>query len=299
MQEVAPSFDGRAEIYSAEQEFVNPFYLTRTRQGYDRPMTSSYVIAVECEGFLPLDPRDPENLDRKADDRDRAHNPAAADTLVRQRDRDRQRQAKEWRKDAEKQRSDLLDLLDAVTTGGKVRLADKLIRDDGTAILYFSFDPGPEGDHFVRHRQVELDQNSDSKKGSVVTGRTVVTTEPHPDTEGEGAVTWDSALRNEIEQARSSVVGAGLQVVGVKVEVHEKGQKSGASAKSRGKEANVTDQQGPTHQETQGSDEPNLSDPEVQDQRAEELREQAQDREATAEAVADNADQSKGKRSKS
>jgi hypothetical protein len=210
-------------------------------------MTSAFTVAVECEGFLPLDPRDPENLDRKADMRDRAHNP----NVDHKADPERERRRKWFRKEAEKQRKDLLDVLRG---SDSAKLIDETIRDDGTAILYFEFDPGPEGDHATVRKEVQLDGNFDPKKGSVVPGRRVVVREPDEKAKGEGAKTWDSAVRNEVEQARSTVVGAGLQVVECRVEAHHTGKPPKIKSESKPsdkKETEVSDPGDSTHQETQ------------------------------------------------
>jgi hypothetical protein len=275
----------------------NLFHVTRTRQDYAARMTSSYVVAVECEGFLPLDPRDPENLDRKSLDRERRHNPNVDWKKERKAQHHQEGQRrKEYREEAEEQRRDLLAAVRNVAKNrDDVRLADSLIRDDGTAILYFEFDPAPEGDHFVEHHMVKLDQNFDAKRGPVTVARRVVTERPNRDTKGEGAKTWDSALRNEIDHARSTVVGAGLQVVECRVEALDDGKKKGAPTSKQKGSAAVSDPSKSTHQETQGSDEADLSDPEVREQRAKELREQEEAQRKEAER---NERQSgKGKRS--
>lgn len=219
-------------------------------------MTSAFTVAIECEGFLPLDPRDPENLDRKHDDRD----PKVVE-----------KQRKEWRTHAEKQRKELLsDLRSISKAAGGPKLVDEIVRDDGTAILYFEFDPAPEGDHFTRTVEKRLDQNTDPKKGPLAAARRVATTEPVEESKGEGAKTWDSASRNEVEQARSSVVGAGLQVVECRIEARGDGKSKAAKKADGKKETPVTDPGPSTHQETE-----TRSDEATPEEAAEARREQA------------------------
>lgn len=178
-------------------------------------MASSYVVAVECEGFQALDMPDPPNYDRKHDDRD-------PKVVAKQR--------QEYREGAEEQRELVLDTLDKVAKHGDVRLVDKLMRDDGTAILYFDFAPQTEGAYFRAVEQVELDANFDPEKGPMLPARHAFTERDAAEPEA-GAVTWDSGLR-VVEAARSACVGAGVVPVEVKVIEHElpKRQSSKGSA---------------------------------------------------------------------
>lgn len=97
----------------------------------DRP--EDYVVAIEVEGFLPLDPRDPENLDRK--------HPENWDQRRLIRD------AEEHRAFAEEQRKTILAQVESVAGERDLVLADKMIRDDGTGELYFRFEPKTESEY--------------------------------------------------------------------------------------------------------------------------------------------------------
>jgi hypothetical protein len=179
-------------------------------------MTSSYVVAVECEGFQALDPPDPPNFDRKHDDRD----PKVVE-----------KQRKAWQEEAEEQRALVLDTLDAVTNETDVRLVDKLMRDDGTAILYFAFDPRNEGAYFRAVEQVELPANFDPEKGAMLPARHAFAEVDAAEPEA-GAVTWDSGLR-VVEAARSACVGAGVVPIEVRVEEHELPKRQSSKSSSR------------------------------------------------------------------